>query len=211
MPKETFMRLRGEKQENIMRAAIHEFVENGFDRTRVEDIAAAAGVAKGSIYQYFEDKKDLFIYCSEWGLRVFMDKLDERAHTGNMDIYEYFRESFHKQELLKEEQKLALFMQQVSNERWLAGESMQAMYRVADKYVEQLIRNSQRKGLVRKDIDDGLLKEYFLGVTDRFKKRWLDLYLDFSRDMTKEQSRLMKAELNQMLALLQDGMGTKES
>ncbi|WP_312613369.1 helix-turn-helix domain-containing protein [Oscillibacter sp.] len=48
-----------------MRAAIHEFIENGFERAKIADIAQHAGVAKGSIYQYFEDKKELFVYCAE--------------------------------------------------------------------------------------------------------------------------------------------------
>ncbi|AGL02786.1 TetR/AcrR family transcriptional regulator [Desulfoscipio gibsoniae] len=77
MPKETFLRLRDEKQERILRAAIHEFVENGFDRAKIGDITQNAKVATGSIYQYFEDKKELFVYCAQWGLEVLIKKLNE--------------------------------------------------------------------------------------------------------------------------------------
>ena len=65
MPKKTFLRLRNEKQESIIRAAIHEFIENGFARAKIADIAQNAGVAKGSMYQYFEDKEELYVYCAE--------------------------------------------------------------------------------------------------------------------------------------------------
>jgi AcrR family transcriptional regulator len=44
----------------ILRAAIVVFGKRGFAETTVLDIAAEAGVASGSVYQYFEDKGDIF-------------------------------------------------------------------------------------------------------------------------------------------------------
>ena len=45
------------------------------------------------MYQYFEDKKELFIYCAEWGLEVFMKKLSERLNTPSMDVFTYFEDN----------------------------------------------------------------------------------------------------------------------
>ncbi len=207
MPKETFFRLRDCKRERIMRAAIHEFVENGFARAKIGDIADNAGVAKGSIYQYFEDKKELFVYCAEWGLEVFMKKLDERMHIGDMDVFEYFQDSVSKAEVLNEERELALFMQAIAREPGLTDASLKNMYNVGDIYIKKLLQNSKMKGTVRKDIDDDLLMEYFSAVTERFKQRWMNRYIDFTQKMTEEQSRAMQRELSQMLELLRKGMG----
>lgn len=44
----------------ILDAALIVFAENGFAGTRMDDVAARAGVAKGTLYLYFEDKKALF-------------------------------------------------------------------------------------------------------------------------------------------------------
>ena len=44
----------------ILRAALDAFCEKGFAATRVEDVAAQAGVAKGTIYLNFKDKQALF-------------------------------------------------------------------------------------------------------------------------------------------------------
>ena len=44
----------------ILKAALDEFCEKGFAATRVEDVAARAGVAKGKIYLNFKDKQALF-------------------------------------------------------------------------------------------------------------------------------------------------------
>jgi AcrR family transcriptional regulator len=62
MPKETFFNLNEEKQEKVMRSAISEFLKHGFEKGNIGDIAKNAGVAKGSIYQYFENKRELFLY-----------------------------------------------------------------------------------------------------------------------------------------------------
>jgi AcrR family transcriptional regulator len=51
---------RGERREAILAAALDEFSARGFAATRMDDIAARAGVAKGTIYLYFPDKESLF-------------------------------------------------------------------------------------------------------------------------------------------------------
>ncbi|UXZ38587.1 TetR/AcrR family transcriptional regulator [Cupriavidus gilardii] len=43
-----------------MAAALELFVERGYAATRLEDVAAAAGVSKGTVYLYFANKKELF-------------------------------------------------------------------------------------------------------------------------------------------------------
>jgi len=45
----------------IIRAGMHEFAKNGFADTRLEDVAKRAGIAKGTIYRYFDNKEALFL------------------------------------------------------------------------------------------------------------------------------------------------------
>jgi AcrR family transcriptional regulator len=44
----------------IVTAALASFAERGYAATRLEDVAAAAGVSKGTIYLYFPTKEELF-------------------------------------------------------------------------------------------------------------------------------------------------------
>ena len=62
MPKETFFNLPEAKRNLINEAAIDEFAAYSFDQASINRIVADAGIAKGSFYQYFEDKKDLFLH-----------------------------------------------------------------------------------------------------------------------------------------------------
>ena len=62
MPKETFFNLPEEKREAILDIVIKEFSDNDYKNVSVSRIVKRAGIAKGSFYQYFEDKKDYDCY-----------------------------------------------------------------------------------------------------------------------------------------------------
>jgi AcrR family transcriptional regulator len=62
MPKETFFNLPEDKRALICQVAADEFATYSFDQASINRIIARSGIAKGSFYQYFEDKKDLFLY-----------------------------------------------------------------------------------------------------------------------------------------------------
>jgi AcrR family transcriptional regulator len=61
-PIEKFIRRRRKEARpaEITAAALEVFAEKGFAATRLEDIAARAGVSKGTVYLYFESKEALF-------------------------------------------------------------------------------------------------------------------------------------------------------
>ncbi|MGH2726391.1 MAG: TetR/AcrR family transcriptional regulator, partial [Actinomycetota bacterium] len=48
-----------ERRRDILDAALHLFAERGFNETTVQDIAAAAGMATGTVYLYFPSKEDV--------------------------------------------------------------------------------------------------------------------------------------------------------
>lgn len=65
------------KAEAILAAALRVFAERGFSQARVEDIARAAGVGKGTIYEYFASKQAIFEQAVEHGLACYLHSLDE--------------------------------------------------------------------------------------------------------------------------------------
>ena len=65
---QTGRRVAGEdpaKREQILDGAKRVFMEQGFEAASMNDITRAAGVSKGTIYVYFENKEDLFGYMIE--------------------------------------------------------------------------------------------------------------------------------------------------
>jgi AcrR family transcriptional regulator len=62
---ETFRRLPEEKRRRILEAAWAEFSTVSFSDASINQIIRRAGIPRGSFYQYFEDKDDLFVYLME--------------------------------------------------------------------------------------------------------------------------------------------------
>jgi AcrR family transcriptional regulator len=65
MPTATWDRLAEQRRTAVIEAAQNEFAEKGFSHASLNTIAREAGVAKGSLFQYFRDKVDLCAYLSE--------------------------------------------------------------------------------------------------------------------------------------------------
>jgi AcrR family transcriptional regulator len=65
MPTETFFNLPADKRDRILSLAIDEFAAHDYNEASISRIVAQAGIAKGSFYQYFADKRDLYFYLLE--------------------------------------------------------------------------------------------------------------------------------------------------
>jgi AcrR family transcriptional regulator len=92
MPKQTFHNLLEEKRNTIINAAIEEFAEYGLENASTNRIVANSGISKGSFYQYFEDKRDVFMYLltllEHEKMGFFQGK---HPPSGNMDTFQFFR------------------------------------------------------------------------------------------------------------------------
>lgn len=67
MPTDTFDNLPEEKRRRILEAAAAEFAAQPYDSTSLSNIARRVGIAKGSLYAYFEDKQHLYQTLIELG------------------------------------------------------------------------------------------------------------------------------------------------
>ena len=65
MPRQTFFNLPEDKRNPIIDLALDEFSKYDYKNASISRIVARAGIAKGSLYQYFEDNRDLFLYLVE--------------------------------------------------------------------------------------------------------------------------------------------------
>jgi len=92
MPKQTFLNLPEEKRETIVNAAVEEFAEYGLENASTNRIVKNSHIAKGSFYQYFEDKVDVFMHLldviEQEELEFFKGR---RPPSNNMDTFQYYR------------------------------------------------------------------------------------------------------------------------
>src|SRR5215470_1503688 len=61
MPKVVDEQTREATRRRILRQAASEFARLGFDQANINIIAEQAGIGKGTIYLYFENKRELFL------------------------------------------------------------------------------------------------------------------------------------------------------
>jgi AcrR family transcriptional regulator len=92
MPKQTFLNLPQEKRQAVVDAAIDEFANYGFEGSSINRIVINSGISKGSFYQYFEDKMDVFKYLLDVLANEKMEYYKgKHPPSTNMDTFEYFR------------------------------------------------------------------------------------------------------------------------
>jgi AcrR family transcriptional regulator len=85
---EKFYNLPIEKQNTIINAALDTFGTNGYKKTSVSDIAAAAGISKAMVFHYFGTKKDLFFYLLNYCSDLIMGEITERFDHQVTDFFD---------------------------------------------------------------------------------------------------------------------------
>ncbi|MFP4020180.1 MAG: TetR/AcrR family transcriptional regulator [Halanaerobium sp.] len=88
MPKQTFFNLSETKKERIIDAAMKEFAENPYSKTSINRIIEQADISKGSFYQYFNNKKDLYKYLIELVTAKKIEFLNQKLE--DYQKYEFF-------------------------------------------------------------------------------------------------------------------------
>lgn len=91
-----------DKRSRILKAAVSVFAREGFYNAKVENIAIAADIGKGTVYQYFSSKKHLFQEMIMEGIRYYLSSLqreikDETDLTRKFEKIVSFSFSFMKQ------------------------------------------------------------------------------------------------------------------
>jgi len=155
MPKSTFGKLAQEKKDRVLSAATDLFAERGFHRTEMDEIAKRAGISKGSLYNYFKSKDDLFLHICNTGIQGFRENV-WREIPPHLDIYRQVEELFRRQVplILAHPQNFQIYLNLASS----------GMKRFADRYTRKgeefgaqrlkaLLREGMTRGIVRPDLD----------------------------------------------------------
>lgn len=78
-------RRKQDRPQELLAAALQLFVERGYAATRLEDVAALAGVSKGTLYLYFDGKESLFKSVVRSNMLPLLDEAEARVdrHEGS--------------------------------------------------------------------------------------------------------------------------------
>lgn len=134
VPKQT----RGiETREKIVKAATTLFTEKGYHRTNALQIAAAADVATGTFYSYFNNKKEVFAEIIERIFRNISEKVLLKFELKSNSSLTY-----------KDAKSIAyLLLNQILSEYKVNGQLLKQILAMAllDKEIEKMRRREEKK------------------------------------------------------------------
>jgi AcrR family transcriptional regulator len=85
MPTSTWFRLNVAKRERVLEVAMREFGEHGYSAGSLNTIAREAGIAKGSLFQYFSDKLEFFAFVCDETSRRIREEMERRIARLDFD------------------------------------------------------------------------------------------------------------------------------
>ena len=91
-----------QRKEQILDAALHVIVQNGYHQSRMDDIVLTSGLSKGAIYWYYKSKKDMYLdLVNHWVVRYSNSLLklpQEDISSGEQlkNLFETFFKQFEK-------------------------------------------------------------------------------------------------------------------
>jgi len=168
----------------IIQSAIECFSKNGFDRTRMDEISLLADLSKGTLYNYFDNKEDLFNAICEDSLDLLKIQLDHLFTKSRDDLIsnaELFYENFQK---IQKEGSTKVFFEALSEStrnpklKIILFKHRLKIYKVVENYLQ--IQSD--KGFIKGDIDltyvasgmvslfDGITAGSLLGIPEDYNK-----------------------------------------
>ncbi len=205
MPKETFKNISEEKRQRFIREATSLFAEKGYYGTDMGELARRAGVSKGSIYNYFDSKEDLFLYLSDYNLG-----LSRKAIYGTLDpdwdIYKQIEHIFQTgaEFILDNQDTMVVYlsmtspgMEQFANARAVITEKF-----TADHLKRELAKGIEQ-GIVRADLDinmtafiiNGLYILFVASLSTAYFRIRLKEYLEMDEEINSDNIQQHQAKI----------------
>lgn len=177
MAKDTFLNLEKTKKQHIIEAAILEFSRTIPDHINIQNIIKDAQIPRGSFYQYFENKEDLYVfillYIGEQKQNFFLN------HTLNTDqpFLSYLKDLYvlSYQFMIENPIYYKAGKNMMSFKYFEQFEMLKNSKEQANKYYESLIKRDQDNGLIDPSIDPKLLSSITVDFMDMNK---LDTYYE---------------------------------
>lgn len=193
---------RMDLKRRIIQGAIDHFSKNGYDSTKVDDIADALGISKGTIYFYFGDKSGLFRAISDH----FVDSVKEElgaifrtAEEKDMDVAQFY-ENLRRLEHGTDRLMVEMVAESTRNPK-LRKVLLEHRRRVLEVTIEH-IKKLVAQGMLRKDTNVaalaagemalyiGLTISKLLGVSEEENKAaWIEIASLLRYALTDTKSR----------------------
>jgi TetR/AcrR family fatty acid metabolism transcriptional regulator len=162
------------KRESIIRAAIEVFSNKDFKTASISEIAQKAGVANGTIYQYFSNKEDLFFSIPIEKTNEFRSQLElhlegiSGAFNKIRKFVWYFLYFFQTNPAYGR----ILMLEMRVSKSFVRTEAYDFLKKSVSP-VLNIIIEGQKEGIIRQDTDIYIMRHLILGTLEHAVSRWL--------------------------------------
>ncbi len=183
------MRLKeGNKEKDILEAAIKVFAEDGYYGSKITKIADMAGVATGSVYVYFDNKESLLkrIFDDLWNqLYSELKLVTENKRLSPLEKLDAVIDSIF--DLFTENPSLAVVF--VNEQPILRRNSQGNFPNYNEKFLdmgEVIIKEGVNSGLVTENIDIKIFRHFILGAIRHLLQQWAEDPKEFSLNKIRQ-------------------------
>ncbi|MFZ5945129.1 MAG: TetR/AcrR family transcriptional regulator [Bacillota bacterium] len=153
------------KRQLILEAAFEVFSAKGFHAAKVEEIAEKAGVGKGTIYEYFKSKSDVFQEMYKWYVEEYFTDLESGLQDAERPVERLYNIVKNHIIFLSRFKNLAGKLLSESSSHIDLGNDFKNLmiktYKEKMSKVKFIIEEGIRKGYFRSDLDTDLCTMYF--------------------------------------------------
>jgi TetR/AcrR family fatty acid metabolism transcriptional regulator len=146
----------------------------GFHRSTISQIAKEAGVADGTIYNYFKNKDDILVqFFSSKTRQVFerFRKEVDKADTPIDKLRNLVRR--HLEEFQQDRNMAVVYQAETRRKNRIVENQIKVMSQMYYDLIAEIIEQGQQDGTIRRELHVGLVKRYILGSVDEVINTWL--------------------------------------
>ena len=146
---------KSDKRNRIINAALSVFSKDGFQNSKIEDIARTADIGKGTLYEYFSSKEELFLEAFTNFKESVLSKYWVVLNDGGDPLSKLKRVAKISAEICADDKIQMKFLAQFSFE-CISREKGNKLTELLNEYNEEIA--ALISGIVKEGIEDGLLK-----------------------------------------------------
>jgi TetR/AcrR family transcriptional regulator len=202
------------KRERILEAATRLFAERGYGASRAEDVAAAAGIAKGSVFQHFGSKEGLFLEVYKRAMESFSAYLAAPEEVLAQGFFATLRYWLERTEGALREDWVPCRIALLGNYGADLGlrREINRFMKAKDPYgTAAFVRWGRKRKEVREDVDEDMIVSILDWTVDRFQDALLVEELDPGLFRRPGPQARPAARIEQFLELLRSAIGAERA
>jgi len=209
-PFATFRHLPPDKQERVLTAALSEFADQGYHQASLNRMVAQAGIAKGSLYQYFPNKEGIFAYIFQYALKVVRRTLTTvKEDTLEENFFVRLEKSLLAGvRFLREHPRIFSLYLKIQFDRNLPFREafLAAVRGYATEYFASLVRRAQSRGELRPGVPKAATLFLLDAMFDRFLQAVAVPALDVTLGLHQATDEAIHQHIRELISLLKEGL-----